>query len=247
MPTDPTGQTGTHPAGADQPGTRVTGPDSATAAINADEAARRRADVALAAGDPTGWFEPLYAAAESGEAVVPWFRGEPSAELAAWVATQAAGGRSALVVGCGMADDAELLAGAGFRTSAFDVSPSAIKAVLNRFPETRVAYRTADLLDPPAEWHHAFDVVVEILTVQSMPKSVRAEAIASVSSLLAPGGTLIVGAVAEESIDLATWAGPPWPLSRAELDSFARDGVTLTSLDRVRDGARWWATFTRES
>lgn len=211
----------------------------------ADAEARRRAEAALAAGDPTGWFEPLYAAAEAGEAVVPWFRGEPSAELAAWVAGQRAGDRSALVVGCGLGDDAELLAGAGFRTSAFDVSPSAIKAVLHRFPDTRVAYRTADLLDPPPEWHHAFDVVVEILTVQAMPKTVRDAAIASVSGFLAPGGTLLVGAVAEESIDLATWSGPPWPLNRAELASFARDGVTAVSTDRVRDGARWWATFTR--
>ncbi|HWD03465.1 MAG TPA: class I SAM-dependent methyltransferase [Amycolatopsis sp.] len=211
----------------------------------ADAEARRRAERALAGGDPTGWFEPLYAAAEAGQAVVPWFRGEPGAELAAWVAGQEAGGRSALVVGCGMGDDAELLAAAGFRTSAFDVSPSAIKAALNRFPDTRVAYRTADLLDPPAEWRHTFDVVVEILTVQSLPRSVRAAAISAVSGFLAPGGTLLVGAVAEESIDLATWSGPPWPLNRAEVESFAANGVTPVSITRVRDGARWWATFTR--
>ncbi|WP_432844623.1 class I SAM-dependent methyltransferase [Amycolatopsis sp. CA-161197] len=213
----------------------------------ADDAARRRAEAALAEGDPTGWFEPLYAAAEAGEAVVPWYRGEPGPELAAWAAANPGAGRSALVVGCGLGDDAELLAESGYATSAFDVSPSAIKAVLNRFPDTRVSYRTADLLDPPAAWHHAFDVVVEILTVQSMPKSVRDAAIASVAGFLAPGGTLVVGAFAEENIDLATWSGPPWPLNRAELDSFARDGVKATTVDRVRDGSRWWAQFTRET
>ncbi|WP_326835769.1 class I SAM-dependent methyltransferase [Amycolatopsis rhabdoformis] len=215
--------------------------------LDPDEDARRRAEPVVAAGDPTGWFEPLYAAAEAGEAVVPWFRGEPSPELADWTTANPGAGRSALVVGCGMGDDAELLAGAGYRTSAFDVSPSAIKAVLSRFPETRVSYRTADLLEPPEEWHHAFDVVVEILTVQSMPKTVRDPAIASVAGFLAPGGTLLVGAFAEESIDLTTWAGPPWPLNRAELDSFSRDGVKATNVERVRDGARWWAQFTREA
>ncbi|MBB2503502.1 class I SAM-dependent methyltransferase [Amycolatopsis echigonensis] len=214
-------------------------------AIDPDEEARRRAGLALANGDPTGWFEPLYAAAEAGEAVLPWYRGEPSPELAAWVAERPGNGRRALVVGCGMADDAELLAAAGYETSAFDVSPSAIKAVLNRFPDTVVSYRTADLLTPPAEFHYAFDLVVEIMTVQSMPKDAHDPAIASVSGFVAPGGTLVVGAVAEENIDLATWSGPPWPLSKAEVESFARDGVTLTSLERVRDDSRWWAEFTR--
>ncbi|WP_328609842.1 methyltransferase domain-containing protein [Amycolatopsis sp. NBC_00345] len=215
--------------------------------IDPDEDARRRAGTALAAGDPTGWFEPLYAAAETGDAVVPWFRGEPCTELAAWARDNPGDGKRALVVGCGMGDDAELLAESGYDTEAFDVSPSAIKAVLSRFPDTRVAYRTADLLDPPAEWRHAFDLVVEILTVQALPKDVRGTAIGSVSGFVATGGLALVGAVAEESIDLASWAGPPWPLNRAEVESFARDGVTLTSLDRIRDGKRWWAEFTREA
>jgi SAM-dependent methyltransferase len=214
-------------------------------AIDPDADARRRAGLALAEGDPTGWFEPLYAAAEAGEAVVPWYRGEPSPELAAWIEGRPGGGRRALVVGCGMADDAELLASAGYETSAFDVSPSAIKAVLARFPDTEVSYRTADLLAPPADFHYAFDLVVEILTVQSMPKEVRAAAVASVAGFVAPGGALVVGAVAEESIDLGTWQGPPWPLNQAEVESFAQDGVTVRSLDRVRDGARWWAELTR--
>ncbi|MGH9061724.1 MAG: class I SAM-dependent methyltransferase, partial [Acidimicrobiales bacterium] len=79
------------------------------------------------------------------------------------------------------------------------------------------------------------------------PKDVRGTAIGSVSGFVAPGGLALVGAVAEESIDLVTWAGPPWPLNRAEIGSFARDGVTLTSLDRIRDGRRWWAELTREA
>ncbi|HEY2061644.1 MAG TPA: class I SAM-dependent methyltransferase [Amycolatopsis sp.] len=215
--------------------------------IDPDDEARRRAEKALAAGDPSGWFEPLYAAAEAGDAVLPWFRGEPCVELAAWARDNPGDGKRALVVGCGMGDDAELLAESGYDTEAFDVSPSAIKAVLNRFPDTRVAYRTADLLDPPAEWRHAFDLVVEILTVQSLPKDVRGTAIRSVSGFVAPGGLALVSAVAEESIDLATWVGPPWPLNRAEVESFARDGVSVRSLDRIRDGRRWWAEFTRET
>ena len=36
--------------------------------------------------DPTGWFEPLYAAAERGEREVPWDRGEPRDLLVEWAA-----------------------------------------------------------------------------------------------------------------------------------------------------------------
>ena len=43
------------------------------------KADQRLAREALAAGNPTGWFEPLYVAAETGDAVVPWDRGAPNA------------------------------------------------------------------------------------------------------------------------------------------------------------------------
>ena len=69
---------------------------------------------ALSAGDPTGWFEPLYAAAEEGAAVVPWDRGgAPHWLLTAWAERNAlnGGGRRALVVGCGLGADAEYIAG----------------------------------------------------------------------------------------------------------------------------------------
>ncbi|MFF0145769.1 thiopurine S-methyltransferase [Amycolatopsis sulphurea] len=208
-----------------------------------DEDARARAGQALAAGDPTGWFEPLYADVEAGAAVLPWARTEAAPDLATWVATHPGGGARALVVGCGMGYDAELLAEAGYQTSAFDVSPSAIKAVLNRFPDTVVSYRTADLLEPPAEYFHAFDLVFEYLTVQSMPRDVRPAAIAAIGGFVAPGGRLLVGTTNAEQVDLPT--GPPWLLDRAELDSFARDGLTLDSVTPIRNDQLWWAEFAR--
>jgi hypothetical protein len=95
-----------------------------------DLRARRLAAEALAAGEPTAWFEPLYAAAEAGQAVVPWDRGVPHQLLVAWAeATSVEGaGRRALVVGCGLGEDAEFVATLGFDTLAFDVSASAIRA-----------------------------------------------------------------------------------------------------------------------
>jgi ubiquinone/menaquinone biosynthesis C-methylase UbiE len=208
-----------------------------------DPADRVLARASLAEGDPTGWFEQLYTAAARGEAEVPWTRGEPNADLAAWVRPGV--GRRALVVGSALGDDAELLASAGWVVTAFDVAPTAVEAARARFPETRVDYVVADLLNPPGEWRHAFDLVVEIINIQAMPRDFRPAAVASLAGFLAPGGTALVCEVAEESTDVETWVGPPWPFSRAEIESVAQDGVRLVSLETIRDGARHWATFTR--
>jgi SAM-dependent methyltransferase len=207
-----------------------------------DEQARRRAAEALAAGDPTAWFEPLYAAAATGDAVVPWARGEPNAEIAAWAAGRAGEGKRAVVIGSALGDDAEFVASLGCETVAFDVSASAVEAVRGLFPASSVDYVVADLLSLPAEWLHAFDVVVEIATVQALPRDLRPAAVGAVAGLLAPGGTLLVGASASEQPD---FDGPPWPLTRQDVESFAVGGVRLLTLDRTRAGRRWWAVFTR--
>ncbi|MCR6482356.1 class I SAM-dependent methyltransferase [Amycolatopsis sp. OK19-0408] len=210
-----------------------------------EPADRTLSRASLADGDPTRWFDQLYTAAEQGDAVVPWTRGEPNADLVAWAGAHPGDGRRALVVGSAHGDDPELLAGAGWAVTAFDVAPTAVTAARARFPESTVDYVVADLLKPPGEWRHAFDLVVEIINIQAMPRDFRTTAIASVAGFLAPGGTLLVSEVAEESTDVATWQGPPWPFSRAEIELVAQDGVTVTSLETIRDGSRYWATFTR--
>jgi len=153
---------------------------------------------ALSAGDPTGWFEPLYAAAEEGAAVVPWDRGAPHWLLTAWAERKALNGdgRRALVVGCGLGADAEYIAGRGFAVLAFDISASAIRAARRRFPGSAVDYQVADLLAPPAGWREAFDLVVESQTVQALPDPPRRDAIGSIGRMVAPGGTLVVIALA---------------------------------------------------
>lgn len=208
-----------------------------------DPADRVLARASLAEGSPTAWFDQLYTAAARGEAEVPWTRGAPNSDLAAWITPGE--GRRALVVGSALGDDAELLASRGWAVTAFDVAPTAVEAARARFPESTVDYVVADLLHPPADWHHAFDLVVEIINIQAMPRDFRAAAIASLAGFLAPGGTAVVSEVAEESTDAEHWEGPPWPFSRAEIESVAQDGVRLVSLETIREGTRYWATFTR--
>jgi hypothetical protein len=55
-----------------------------------------------------------------------------------------------------------------------------------------VRYLVADLLNPPADWLHAFDLVVEIISVQALPDPSRRQAIINVGRLVAPAGTLLV-------------------------------------------------------
>jgi SAM-dependent methyltransferase len=216
-----------------------------------DEQANRLAAESLALQDPTGWFERLYAAAEDGTAVVPWDRGAPHPMLVQWahVGRVQGDGRRALVVGSGLGADAEYVAGLGFETVAFDISVTAVRAARRRFPDSAVQYLPADVLDPPAHWREAFDLVLESLTVQSLPDPPRRQAIARVRDMVRPGGTLIVIASARDEED-GPANGPPWPLTRAEIDAFATGGLQPVRIEDIRDGAqrgprRWRAEFRR--
>ncbi len=128
------------------------------------------AKAALNRGDHVGWFEELYAAAESGSAVVPWADLHVNPQLSSWNLLDTARISSALVVGCGLGDDAEWLAAQGFAVTAFDISATAIVACRRRFPHSSVDYVQTSLLSPPAEWiADPFDLVVESYTIQVLP------------------------------------------------------------------------------
>jgi SAM-dependent methyltransferase len=192
--------------------------------------------------EATGWFEPLYAAAEAGEAVVPWDSGTPAPLLVEWTAARGLDGRGAraIVVGSGLGDDAEHVASLGFDTVAFDIAPSAVRGARRRFPDSRVEYVVADLLAPPAAWLRAFDLVVESITVQALPDPPRAAAIANVARLVAPGGTLLVLAAAREAGEPAN--GPPWPLTRDEIEAFPLGGELATvRIEHLGDQPEPWA------
>jgi SAM-dependent methyltransferase len=202
--------------------------------------------------DPTSWFDALYREAAVGRARVPWDRREPAALLTQWVDSQQLDGtgRTAIVVGCGLGRDAELIARLGFATTAFDVSPTAIETARERHPDTTVDYQVADLRRLPEAWHRGFDLVVESLTVQSLPIDLRDVAIRAITELVAPGGTLFVLAVRRE--EGAEVDGPPWPLSRSEIDAFAATGLASISVEEIPDAddpsvQRWRAELRRDT
>lgn len=219
-------------------------------AADPDEAARRLATESLAAADPIGWFERLYAAASDGEAVVPWDRGGPNPLLVEWTSGRDLGdvGR-ALVVGSGLGGDAEHIAGLGSETVAFDVSATAVATARSRHPGSRVEYLTADLLDPPTAWTQAYDLVIESLTVQSLPVTVRRTAIANVAAFVRPGGRLLLIAFAGFADD--AFEGPPWPLSRADVETFTSEGLAIERLEDIADADggphQWRVEFVRSA
>ena len=182
---------------------------------------------------------------------MPWARTDPHPLLVQWAEAKAlvGAGRRAVVVGCGLGADAEYVAGLGYDTVAFDIAETAVRVARERFPDSTVQYGTADLLDPPAQWLAAFDLVVEIITVQALPEPYRGQAIVNVGRLVAPGGTLIAIAAARQESDVPAQA-PPFPLTRAEVDAFATDGLEPVLIEDVVDPRtpeqkRWRAEFRR--
>lgn len=196
---------------------------------------RELAQRMLPDGDFAGFFDAVYTTAEGDANGVPWADLQPHHVALDWLQRHKIQGRGrrALVVGCGLGDDAEELAGRGFRVTAFDISPRAIAWCQQRFPNTSVAYQAADLFTTPPEWRQAFDFVLEIYTIQALSVTLRARAIASIAQCVAPGGQLLVvcrGREAEE--ELGTM---PWPLSRDELARFQQFGLREASFEDVRD------------
>ena len=84
----------------------------------------------------------------------------------------------------------------------------------------------------------AFDLVAECITVQALPVTLRSRAIAAIASTVAPGGTLVVVSGIRDGDGPRD--GPPWPLTREELDRFE---VTLRPVSvgvaRIGSEARW--------
>ena len=113
-------------------------------------------------GTPLSWFEELYENANRESEKIPWARMEPHPKMVEWIKNHPEISGKALVVGCGLGDDAEWLEKYGFKITAFDVSKSSIDWCRERFPNSSVNYCVEDLLSPPEDWVNSFDLIVEI-------------------------------------------------------------------------------------
>lgn len=194
------------------------------------------------------WFEAVYALAEGDAASVPWADLRPRPLLEDWLAGRSISGLRALEVGCGLGDNAEALARAGARVVAFDLVERAVQWARQRFPQSKVDYRAADLFNAPHDWRGAFDFVHELYTLQALPETLLPDAARALASFVAPGGTLLIIARARDEDE--ELGGPPWPLARTTIESFAVDGLRLILLEDIPlngDFPRHWrAEFRRD-
>lgn len=189
-------------------------------------------------GEPAGWFERVYENAHEGQGRIPWAKMQPDPQFVAWAErVQLTGdGARALVIGCGLGDDAEALAARGFAVTAFDISPTAIAWCKERFPHSTVDYRVADLFAAPEAWAGDFAFVLENRTVQALPFQLAEQSIRRIAGFVAPGGRLLVLCHGREAHEPAR--GIPWPLSRTELAHFEAAGLEEAHFEDFIDGLR---------
>jgi len=189
----------------------------------------------IAKGDVTGWFEELYTLSAGNATVIPWAGEKPNPYLIEWLTKNKieGNGRKALVIGCGLGDDAEALSGCGFNVTAFDISPTAIGWAKKRFSDSKVDYQVADLFDLPKNWLGAFDFIFECYTIQALPRSVRRDVINKVASLVAPKGLLLI--VCRGWQDGITEDTLPWALKKEELEQFKQLGFSEKTFEEFWD------------
>jgi SAM-dependent methyltransferase len=203
-----------------------------------DEARARVRELAAefaARGDELGWFDAAYRTADGKFDRVPWIERAPNLFFKEWTEKRrlTGDGRKALVVGCGLGDDALYLYELGFHVTAFDISPTAIDSAKKLHADTSIQFETADLFEPSRGWLEAFEFVLEVYTMQPLPMELRHRAIDSVASFVAPGGKLVV--VCRGRDDDEELAQLPWPLSRRDLSRFGGNGLMETEFDDFVD------------
>ena len=186
-------------------------------------------------GDATGWFDALYAEANGDNEKIPWADLVPNrffVEFAEKTNLQG-NGRKALVVGCGLGDDALYLHNLGFKVTAFDISKTAIKWAKKLHAETDIQFETADLFAPFRGWISGFDFVLEIYTIQPLLLEIRPKVIDSIANFAAPNGKIVVVTRGREDDEVPPEL--PWALSRKDLSNFEKNGLQQTHFEEMLD------------
>ena len=172
--------------------------------------------------DPLGWFDSIYQDAEGDYKAVFWADLEPNPYLLKWLKENPiTSSKRAIVIGCGVGDDAEALSAFGYDVIAFDIAPTAIELCKNRYIKTNVTYVVADLFEYPKEWYEAFDVVYECNTIQVLPGTYRLQARSAISSLVAKNGHALVSCRSRNTGEKED--AIPLPLDKYEIDAFVRE------------------------
>ena len=203
-------------------------------------------------GDVMGWFEALYKESGGDNELIPWADLEPNRFFRTWAESTGleGDGRSALVIGCGLGDDAKYLHDLGFKVTAFDISPTAIEWAKKLYGDTDIQFETCDLFQPFRDWLGAFEFVLEVYTIQPLPLEMRPKVIDAIAGFVGENGRLVVVTRGRE--DDAEPDILPWPMSRKDLSRFELHGLKQTDFvemppDEEDEPPRFVVKYVRDS
>jgi SAM-dependent methyltransferase len=185
----------------------------------------------------SAWFDDLYKNNKKSQENIPWARQTVNPLLQTYLDVEVGHKGTALVIGCGLGDDAMALEEAGYKVTAIDVSQTALDLAKERFSDARIAFIKQDIF----EYRETFDFVFEALTIQSLPIEFRQKMIRAVAHTVAKNGKLLL--VAHQRGKILN--GPPWPLTKEEVDLFKGEGLTELSFELHTEASKVSSTRFR--
>lgn len=179
------------------------------------------------------WFDSLYKKYENNHEEIPWARQDVNPLLQTYLNENELHEGKALVIGCGLGDDAYALDTAGYDVTAIDVSQTALNIAQERFASSNIVFEKQDIFDMPQKYYENFDFVFEALTVQSLPREFRERMIEAVVKTVAINAKLLIVAHQYNG----NTSGPPWPLTDTEISFFKTYGMTELSSEIIGEAS----------
>ncbi|NQY20202.1 MAG: methyltransferase domain-containing protein [Campylobacteraceae bacterium] len=168
--------------------------------------------------EPTSWCNSIYEDVKGDYTKVFWSDLESNPYLLEYISNNKAEGKKAIVVGCGVGDDAFSLSEAGYKVTAFDISSAAIDLCKKRYENSKIDFLVADLFDYPISWFEDYDLVYECNTIQVLAGKYRILAREKISSLLKKDASVLVSCRSrregQQENDI------PKPLDKKEINEF---------------------------
>lgn len=189
----------------------------------------------------TEWFEDLYQKNKTSQEKIPWAKQSVNPLLQSYLDEKSIHKGKALVIGCGLGDDAIALEMAGYEVVAIDISQTALDLAKERFPDSKVSFEKQDIFDMPPNYESYFDFIFEALTIQSLPIEFRTKMIKAIVQSISKEGKLLLVAHKKESV----FKGPPWPLIQEEVDIFKTEGLKELSFELHTEASKISSTRFR--
>ena len=178
-------------------------------------------------------FEEMYKKHENNHENIPWARKDVNPLLQTYLENGEEHRGKALVIGCGLGDDAYALDNAGYDVVAIDISQTALDVAQKRFADSNIFFEKQDIFHMPQKYHENFDFVFEALTIQSLPLEFREKMINAVVNTVAKEGKLLVVAHQHNGNN----DGPPWSLTHEEISFFKRDTMKELSFELIEEAS----------